>query len=106
MCNDMHMDTGADTHIRIYPMLKSSTLRHVVGAEYPLHRLFPTFLILRAVSAPVGALRQRLSSRRVWANGVDQQACGRQDLRTGGGRSGCANSPDTVVGLTINLKLV
>jgi hypothetical protein len=104
MYNDMYMDTGADADIRIYPMLKSSTLRYVVGAEYPFHRLFPTFLIVRAVFAPVGAPRQQLSSGRVRANRVDQQTCGRRDSQSGGRRSGCANSPGCWS--AINLKLV
>jgi len=76
--NDMYMGTRADPEIRIYPMLKSSTVRHVVGAEYPFRRLFPTFLIVRVILVPVGASRQQLSSRRVGANGFDQEACGRQ----------------------------
>ena len=104
--NDMYMGTQADPEIRIYPTLKSSTVRHVVGAEYPLHGLFLTFLIVRVILVPVGASRQQLSSRRVWANGFDPEACGRQGSRTRGRRSGCANSPDTVVGPTINMKLV
>jgi hypothetical protein len=56
----MYMDTRSDPDIRIYPMLKSSVLRHVLGAQYPLHRLFPTFLIVSRRTGPVGALPQEL----------------------------------------------
>jgi hypothetical protein len=73
----MYRDTRSNPDIRIYPMLKSSTVRHVVGGEYPLHRLFPTFLIVARRTAPVGALPQELSSRRARATGFDKRACGR-----------------------------
>ena len=98
------MDTGADADIRIYPMLKSSTLGYVVGAEYPFHRLFPTFLIVGAVLA----LSERCASS--YHHGAFGPIASISRLAGDGIRKpegGEAAAPTVlVVGLTINLKLV
>jgi hypothetical protein len=75
-------------------MLKSSTFRHEVGADYSLRRLCPRFSIVMRRTGPLGAVHQE-SQWYQWPPGARIR-----------GMEGAVAVPwvDTVVGLAINLN--
>ena len=52
---DTYLRMSADPafRVRVYQMVRASTLQHVVGAEYPKNRLFPFQPAEDEVSKPV-----------------------------------------------------